>query len=661
MIVICLFVVTSIVSAFSFNLKDGIDDYIESKVESFTEKNLNEIYPDSRWCYDDVMNPNLGYEEMMDFRERLNERYVDYLEDHDEYFENHIELMEEYENHLPKSEDSPSERPDFENGTTWYVDDIPGEGPDNPPEDFNRIQLAIDSELVKEGDTIYVYSGIYRESVVITKSIILQGEDRNNTIIDNGGESRWIWDSLIKFDVYDIPFGSNIASANLNIYYFDYYTTCPVGRELQLYRATSPWNEESVSWNSQPSYVSTQTTNSKVPRSFGWMTWDVTNDIQAFINKSVINHGWKIADETYWGGFDIPETVFYSKEYDNGIYHPYLNIQINGVEDDYNTLIDGYDSVLLYPSDDCYIVRYPPETNYGSIKYFQVRNDYGEKHRVVTVDVNCVTICGFKIQNGSDGIFLASSSHNNVILKNTLTNNTNGILLVNSNNNIIAGNKFEKNAVDGIGITYFSNNNNIENNNFTENLKGLSIRSSFSNNLLNNHFKMNHQGILLNDAFFTIIEGNDISINGIGIYLHRSIGNHIQKNMIYHNSHKGITLRQFSFCNNIHNNYVGPWNYQGFYIEKSYFNNIHQNNITRNNDDGIGLIQTFGNKIHHNNILDNTDHEIEGTLCFDDARNNYWGEEPPQRWILTNENDADIYTPGGFLAINPILGTPVEV
>ena len=58
-------------------------------------------------------------------------------------------------------------------GTTWYV-----------PGDFGTIQEAIDSNLVKNGDTIFVYSGTYHETIVIDKSIILQGENRETTIID---------------------------------------------------------------------------------------------------------------------------------------------------------------------------------------------------------------------------------------------------------------------------------------------------------------------------------------------------------------------------------------------------------------------------------------------------------------------------------------------
>ena len=63
-----------------------------------------------------------------------------------------------------------------------YVDDDGGV-------DYTRIQDAIDN--ANYGDTVFVYSGVYRENVVVDKSITLKGEDRYTTIID-GGENGYV-------------------------------------------------------------------------------------------------------------------------------------------------------------------------------------------------------------------------------------------------------------------------------------------------------------------------------------------------------------------------------------------------------------------------------------------------------------------------------------
>jgi len=59
---------------------------------------------------------------------------------------------------------------------TWIVDD-------DGPADFHTIQEAIDSPLVIGGDTIYVHNGIYYENVVVDKTVLLIGEEREKTIL----------------------------------------------------------------------------------------------------------------------------------------------------------------------------------------------------------------------------------------------------------------------------------------------------------------------------------------------------------------------------------------------------------------------------------------------------------------------------------------------
>ena len=71
-------------------------------------------------------------------------------------------------------------------GNTLYVG---GSGPNN----YTKIQDAID--YAEEGDTVFVYtySSPYYENVVVNKSINLIGENRNTTIIDGGGRGKVIY------------------------------------------------------------------------------------------------------------------------------------------------------------------------------------------------------------------------------------------------------------------------------------------------------------------------------------------------------------------------------------------------------------------------------------------------------------------------------------
>ncbi len=53
------------------------------------------------------------------------------------------------------------------------------------PDDYPTIQAAIDN--ANAGDTVFVKEGTYNETIVITKSISLIGEERETTVINSNG------------------------------------------------------------------------------------------------------------------------------------------------------------------------------------------------------------------------------------------------------------------------------------------------------------------------------------------------------------------------------------------------------------------------------------------------------------------------------------------
>jgi hypothetical protein len=130
--VVSILIGTSIVPAFSPNLKDTINECIEKKVESYITDRFNETNLEYPWSYENIIDLNLRYEEIRKYGKywkKLIERYihysyVDHLYDYQEYMEYHERTMEEYYEDIPKKLDNHfSEKPDFENGKTWYVDD----------------------------------------------------------------------------------------------------------------------------------------------------------------------------------------------------------------------------------------------------------------------------------------------------------------------------------------------------------------------------------------------------------------------------------------------------------------------------------------------------------------------------------------------------------
>jgi hypothetical protein len=158
--------------------------------------------------------------------------------------------------------------------------------------------------------------------------------------------TNWENDILIKFDLSSIPQSSPIISATLYIYYYYWTSNDPAGREWDLYRVTSDWEESTVTWNTRPDTAAQPTSYSIVPATtHTWMTWDVTNDVQVFADGEAINYGWKIMDTTTWGYFDIPYARCRTKEYDSC--HPYLVVEYKA-----DSLI--IPSVTVAPCDSCW-------------------------------------------------------------------------------------------------------------------------------------------------------------------------------------------------------------------------------------------------------------------------------------------------------------------
>lgn len=142
-----------------------------------------------------------------------------------------------------------------------------------------------------------------------------------------GGSNWTLWqqDGLISFDLSSLPSNVYVMSAKLYLYYYDYVDNNPKGRTLSVYRLGEPWDETSVTWDNRPTNAGYITINSTVPNSFGWMNWNVTVDVQGYIDDTWDNYGWQICDKNSWGKVGIPSPLFYSKD-SNGS-SPYLKIE----------------------------------------------------------------------------------------------------------------------------------------------------------------------------------------------------------------------------------------------------------------------------------------------------------------------------------------------
>jgi hypothetical protein len=141
-----------------------------------------------------------------------------------------------------------------------------------------------------------------------------------------GGSSGWSSDGLYRFDISSIPTGATILKATFYLFYNKWTSTNPAGRMLNVYRLTSNWNEDSVTWITAPTYNPAASAYSPVPPTVNvWMEWDVTGDVQEFVSGTT-NYGWRLRDDNYWGTVNIPLSQFRTKEAGQEL-SPYLKVE----------------------------------------------------------------------------------------------------------------------------------------------------------------------------------------------------------------------------------------------------------------------------------------------------------------------------------------------
>ena len=230
----------------------------------------------------------------------------------------------------------------------------------------------------------------------------------------------WGWDILIKFDLSSIPPGCIIKYAKLKLYYCKWWDNNPAGRVLSLYRVVEDWDEDTVTWKTQPSYDNTVVATATVPSQKNkWMEWNVTADVINFLKGIYPNYGWRIRDEQDWCKNDIPITRFYSKE--KGMYIPHLEIKIVPTSLQVN---------WTYPSSDFFErwMHYPYEVK---LNVSAGALPDGERNFTFGLDYNftAYNLLGEEIQpewelNENTFCTLSNSSHNQTYNFGTILNTT---------------------------------------------------------------------------------------------------------------------------------------------------------------------------------------------------------------------------------------------
>jgi len=468
---------------------------------------------------------------------------------------------------------------------TIYVDDDGGA-------DYTRIQDAINA--ANTGDTIYVYNGNYQENLDVYKTLTLEGENRESTIID-GLES----DSTISITA------NNVAINSFTI------TNCKNSSESAGIYISS---DQTIISNNNISrnlgygiYGENTNGNQIIDNEIIKNNYDgislISSENNVISNNIIMNHYYNVyhvgiipRSHGIWL-MDVAKTIVSNNTFSDNInsdisvqYSKFINIENNYFIGNSGIFINGELNDLRG-----HII----ENNYVNgkpIYYYKDENDGhvpSDAGQVILVNCN-----NFKIQNLS------------------IINGDYGIILWYSSNNIIEDN-YISNVMDGIYLLY--SDNNILNRNTILNVWGNPLQSSSNNIIKNNIYENNTR-------------------YGCGLW-YSSDNNSVYQNIISNNTEDGVIIAESSnniiSLNSIENNIQS-----GIEFYKSNNNDIAGNLVRSNLDYGIkfsSFPSSNNNVIHHNILLNNSPYngyDSGGNIWdLDDLGGNYWDD-----YIGTDDN-----------------------
>jgi len=312
-------------------------------------------------------------------------------------------------------------------GDTLYVG---GSGPNN----YTTIQSAIDD--ASNGDTVFVYSGIYYEHIIIYKQISLIGEDKVNTIIDGGGNNSILWENIIRIADDNIQI-SGLTLRNLPGHTDDglscenYDNICIENCIIHTcYNGINILNSENVSISNIIFFNNNHL--------------DIQN---YFFSKNHIIQGCTFSDSDSSISFDV----------ENGVIKNCLFSNITA----WSIIVEGNNSLVE-------------------------NNSFFEVGQSIRINSGTNITCRNNIIENSQGGISFSSCSRNFVLDNVLTNISQWWGAINLNHatlNYICGNTIINNDIGpGIGLGILSDNNTISENCISNCEIGIRIHYEANNN-----------------------------------------------------------------------------------------------------------------------------------------------------------------------------------
>jgi parallel beta-helix repeat protein len=501
---------------------------------------------------------------------------------------------------------------------------------------YQKIQDAIDD--AKNGDTIFVYEGLYSEKLRINKSISLIGESIDSTIIDSKNNTldlinissdnvnftnfhiRCDKNNFTQYAVYLYKANNcNISDNKLSHNFYNGIIFESSNNSSLFNNTINTLNETIYFWNSHSNYF----INNQIHGNY----YDCITMFKSNHNKfigNIISRGQKPINLKFSNNntfinnsiLKFYDSIFLEQSNANTFLKNYVRplfsdciklVNSNKNNFNNNNISDCYRTFYFESSDNNSIIKNKvTNSEYSAWLYranFTIISDNNFKG--VDLGIWCFITIGNVIKNNiintySGGNMILDMTKNDIVVNNTMIGNgiylwehssKDSVTLNIDNTNLINGrpiyflkNKTNKKVPEDAGQVILVNCSDIEVSNIINSKSGGRINVLFSSriNISNNDFK----GFSI-DSF----ESNNISINNNSLSSFHS-------NVLHQ---FGINLED---CNNaaIENNYLNNF-YEGIFLRNSKYNKIEKNRLF-NNTHGIVLYKSPYNMIRNNLICE---------------------------------------------------------
>jgi len=380
------------------------------------------------------------------------------------------------------------------------------------PDDYATIQQAVDN--ARDGDTIFVRNGTYRENIGIDKKYLtIEGENRDTTIIDGGGIGDCVYVSSADISISEFTIKN---ASNYGVYAYN--------SDLNINNATiKNCSRDAVHFYKGDSLI---LRDSILENCGGGVIYEYWADKDAIIERNIIrNNGGSGIDIYLYGRGDdaFIEDNIIKNNTGNGIKCKGLTT-ISSAKIINNTVSCGGNGVYL------------DDVRRANINGLIIEHAGGYGVYAPECDLS---IYNSTIKNcDKDAIHFRSGK--SLILRDSILENCGGGLIYEywaDKDAIIERNIIRNNGGSGIDIYLYGRGDDafIEDNIIKNNTgngikcKGLyTISAKIKNNTVRNN---RDDGIYLSKARYSTIENNTISSNNHGILLYNSY-----KSLIFHNN-----------------------------------------------------------------------------------------------------------------------------